>query len=86
MAWLATNTKAVCGPINRVCGRVVGWSESRGLLLVYPMKNYVHGLVTTSFRVIIPLSLPGRKVIISRSTTFSSVQFIKTCYGMAEVW
>ena len=37
------------------------------------MGNCVYGLVTTSFRLIIPLSLPGRRVTIPSSTAFSSV-------------
>ena len=55
-----------------VCGGRLGWSESRGLLHA-PMRNYVYRLVTISLRLIILLSLPGPRVIISSPTTFSSV-------------
>ena len=52
---------------------IVAWLTTRAA--VYPMRNYVYRLVTTSFRPIIPLSLPGRQVTISSPTTFGSVQF-----------
>ena len=44
--------------------------------LVERKGTNVYRLVTTSFRPIIPLSIPGRWVTISSSTTFSSGQFI----------
>ena len=42
---------------------------------MYPMRNYVHRLVTTSFRLIIPLSLPGPMLthLQSHYVQFSSV-------------
>ena len=58
---------------NRLCGGsagLVGITRAA----VYPMRNYVYRLVTTSLRLIIPLSLPGPKVTISSPTTFSSVE------------
>ena len=69
-----------CGPTNLLM-RGVGWvgrnqSELRGLL--YSTRNYVHRLVTTSPRLSIPLSLPGRQVPVTISltspTTIISVQ------------
>ena len=48
-----------CGPTNRLCGGSAGLV---GIMraAVYPMRNYVHRVVTTSLRLISPLSLPGR--------------------------
>ena len=76
---LAGYERKGCGPINRVCGGsagLVGITRAA----VYPMRNYVYGLVVTSFRLIIPLSLPGRSVTTSSSTTFSSVH--EGCRGV----
>ena len=55
-----TNTKAVV-PLTAHAGgwlRLVGTTRAA----VCPMRNYVYRLVTTSFRPIIPLSLPGPKL------------------------
>ena len=57
MAWLVVNTKAVVPLTAHAEGRlgVVGATRAA----VYPMRNYAYRLVTTSFRPIILLSLPG---------------------------
>ena len=70
MAWPVTNTKAVVPLTAYAGGRLglVGITRAA----VYPMGNYVHRLVTTSLRLIIPLSIPGPTVTVSSSTTFSS--------------
>ena len=58
--------------VNRLCGGsagLVGFTRAA----VCSTRNYVCRLVTTSLRLIIPLSPPGPRVTISSSTTFSSV-------------
>ena len=57
MAWLVANTKAVV-PLSAHAGGRLGMVGATRVA-VYPMRNYVHRLVTTSFRLINPLSLPG---------------------------
>ena len=73
MALLVANTKAVVPLAAHAGGRLGLVGTTRAA--VHPMRNYVYRLVTTSLRLIITLSLPGPRVTISSSNTFSSVQF-----------
>ena len=62
-------------PLPRMRGGRLGMVEATRAA-VYPMRSYVYRLVTTSFRRINPLSLPGpQRQPISSPTTFWSVQF-----------
>ena len=76
VAWLVANTKAVV-PLTADAGGQLGLVGTTRAA-VCPMRDYVYRLVTTSFRPIIPLSLPGRWVTIS-SHLFSPVQFNGSC-------
>ena len=52
--------------------------------MLYLMRNDVEGLRTTSFRLIIPLSFPGRRVPIFSPTTFTSVQFSSVQFSSVQ--
>ena len=56
VAWLVANTKALV-PLTACAGGRLGLVGITRVA-VYPMRNYVYRLVTTSLRPIIPLSLP----------------------------
>ena len=62
----------VCTIKTRIKTELQTRSTASLAIFLQSMRNYVYRLVTTSFRPIIPLSLPGRWVTIS---TFNSVQF-----------
>ena len=71
MAWLVANTKAVVPLTAHAGGRLGMVGATRAVVyhaMPCPMRNYVYRLVTTSFRLINPLSLPGPKLTRSSRT------------------
>ena len=90
VAWLVANRKAVVSLTAHAGGRLGLVGATRAA--VYPMRNYECRLVTTSFRPINPLSLPGRWVTISSvdplrsSVQFSSIQFSSVQFSSVQFY
>ena len=70
---------SVAGGVPRMRG--VGWVGRNHEDCCISHEELLYRLDTTSFGLLIPLSVPGRKITISSPTTFSSVQF-----SPVQVW